>query len=159
VLWGRSDGWTGSQSPFLASPPDLGMALGHRETHPTSVTTTPQEDCALHGEQSRALELALCAAEGHGWHVPSAGSGHQGVIRFGKESVDAVVVDRNDGGGEGALITAELKRCRPEVPVVLLTTDEDGLANGATEQANVVIARSQVASMLVHALRASLGTH
>ena len=72
----------------------------------------------------------------------SVGSGHQGVIRFGKEAVDAVVADGNDGGVEGALITAELKRLRPEVPVVILTTDEDRLANGATEQANVVIARS-----------------
>ena len=70
-----------------------------------------------------------------------------------------VVVDRNDGSGEGALSTAELKGLRPEVPVVILTTDEDGLANGATEQANVVIARSQVASMLVHALRARLGKY
>lgn len=51
----------------------------------------------------------------HGWNVLSSGSGHQGVIRFSQEEVDAVVVDLN-GGAEAALITGELKRLRPEIP-------------------------------------------
>jgi DNA-binding NtrC family response regulator len=89
------------------------------------------------GNNPVPLNVRCALLREDGWNVLSVGRGHQGVIRFSKEAVDAVVVDRNDGGGEGALIAAELKRWRPEVPVVILTTDEDRLANGATEQANV----------------------
>jgi CheY-like chemotaxis protein len=110
------------------------------------------------GNNPVPLNLRCALLRECGWNVQSAGSGHQGVIWFGKEAVDAVVVDLNDGGVEGALITAELKRLRPEVPVVMLASDEGSLATGATEQANVVIARSQEASTLVGALRALLGT-
>ena len=108
------------------------------------------------GNNPVPLNLRCALLREAGWNVLSAGSGHQGVIRFGKETVDAVVVDLNDGGIEGALITAELKRLRPAVPVVILTTDENSLANGATEQANVVLPRAQEASMLVDAPRALL---
>jgi DNA-binding NtrC family response regulator len=41
--------------------------------------------------------------------------------------VNAVVVDLNDDGSEAALIIAELKRSRPEVPVILMK-GEHGLA-------------------------------
>jgi len=75
------------------------------------------------------LNLRCSLLKEHGWNVLSAGSGHEGVIRFGQEAVDAVVVDLDDDGAEAALITGELKRLRPEVPVIILVTDAEGLAN------------------------------
>jgi len=88
-----------------------------------------------------------------GWNVLSAGSGHEGVIRFGQEAIDAVVVDLNNGGAEAALITGELKRLRPEVPVVVLLSDDNSFPNGATQQANVVLPKSREGSTLVDALQ------
>jgi len=102
------------------------------------------------------LNLRCSLLKEHGWNVLSSGSGHEGVIRFSQEAVDAVVVDLNGSGDESALITGELKRLHPEVPVIVLVTAGRNLADGATQQANVVIPKSQEASMLVGALRALL---
>jgi DNA-binding NarL/FixJ family response regulator len=67
--------------------------------------------------------------------------------------VDVVVVDLDDDGTEAALITGELKRVRPEVPVIILVTDEKALANGATQEASAVVMKSQEADPLIEALR------
>ena len=64
-----------------------------------------------------------------------------------------MVVDLNDDGSEAALIIGELKRLRPEVPVIMLVTDEKLLAPGATQQANAVIMKSQEDHSLIGALR------
>lgn len=92
----------------------------------------------------------------HSWSVLTSGSGHEGIIRFGREEVDAVVVDLNGGGAESALITAELKRLRPDVPVITLVTEGKALPKEATQQATVVIVKSQEADKLVDALKALL---
>lgn len=102
------------------------------------------------------LNLRCSLLKEHGWNVLSAGSGHEGVIRFGQEAVDAVVVDLDDDGAEAALITGELKRLRPEVPVIILVTDAEGLANGATQQASAVVMKSREARALLDTLRALL---
>ncbi|HEY6372853.1 MAG TPA: hypothetical protein VIX37_19910 [Candidatus Sulfotelmatobacter sp.] len=91
----------------------------------------------------------------HGWNVLTSGNGHEGVIRFAQEVVDAAVVDLN-GDAESALITGELKRLRPEAPVIIPVTVGRNLANGATQQANMVIVKSHEASLLVDRRRAAL---
>ena len=70
--------------------------------------------------------------------------------------MDAVVVDLDDDGSEAALIIGELKRLRPEVPVIMLATDEKLLAPGATQQADAVIMKSQEDRSLIDALRVFL---
>ena len=99
------------------------------------------------------LNLRSSLLKEHGWNVLSSGSGHEGVIRFAQEAVDAVVIDLN-GGDESALITGEIKRLRPEVPVILLVMAATKPGDGATQQANLVISKSQESVLLVSALRA-----
>ena len=89
----------------------------------------------------------------HGWNVLSSGSGFEGVLQFSRQSVDAVVVDLDDDGTEAALIIGELKRLRPEVPVIMLASDEKLLAPGATKQADAVIIKSHEEHSLIDALR------
>ena len=100
------------------------------------------------------LNLRCAALKEHGWRVFSSGSGHEGVIRFGQEVVDAVVIDLNHDGSESALITGELKRIRPEVPVVILVNDAKDLADGAIKQASAVIRKSEDANKLIETLEA-----
>ena len=102
------------------------------------------------------LNLRCSLLKEHGWNVLSSGSGHEGVIRFGQEVVDVVVVDLDDDGTEAALITGELKRLRPEVPVIILVGEVEALANGATQQADRVVVKSQEAHRLIDALKAVL---
>jgi CheY-like chemotaxis protein len=105
------------------------------------------------GNDPVSLNLRCSLLKEHGWNALSAGSGHEGVIRFGQETVDAVVIDLDDDGAEAALIAGELKRLRPEVPIVIVVTDERELANGATQQASSVVVKSQEAHTLVQVLR------
>ena len=51
------------------------------------------------------------------------------------------------------MIIGELKRLRPEVPVIMLASDEKLLAPGATKQADAVIIKSHEEHSLIDALR------
>ena len=99
------------------------------------------------------LNLRCSLLKEHGWHVNSAGSGHEGVIRFGQGRVDAVILDLNDDGAECALITGELKRLNPTVPVVMLVVEGRVLAEGATAQADSVVIKSDEIGSLLAALK------
>jgi DNA-binding NtrC family response regulator len=88
----------------------------------------------------------------HGWRVLSSGNAHEGVLRFGQEQVNTVIVDLNDDGTEAALIIGELKRLRPGVPVILMK-GENVLASGATQQASAVVLKSQESVDLIKAIK------
>jgi DNA-binding response OmpR family regulator len=120
------------------------------------VTKRSRSSILCIGNDPVHLNLRCALLKEHGWNVLSSGSGHEGVIRFSQESVDAVVVDLNGDGAEAALITGELKRLRPEMPVIMLVAGAETLADGATQQANAVVVKSQEARMLIDALRALL---
>jgi len=99
------------------------------------------------------LNLRCALLREHGWRVLSSGSGHDGVTRFGQETVDAVVLDLNHDGSESALIAAELKRQRPTVPILMLVRDTNALAQDATAQADAVVLKSEEGKTLHQALR------
>jgi CheY-like chemotaxis protein len=99
------------------------------------------------------LNLRCALLREHGWSVLSSGTGHDGIIRFGQEEVDAVVLDLNHDGSESALIAAELKRQSPAVPVIMLIGDANTLAPGATAQADAVVLKSEEAKALHGALQ------
>lgn len=103
------------------------------------------------------LNLRCSLLRKHGWKVLSSGNGHEGVLLFGQEVVSAVVVDLGDDGSEAALIIGELKRLRPEVPVILLK-DEKILVPGATQQVSAVVLKSRESVELIKALKAVLST-
>jgi DNA-binding response OmpR family regulator len=90
-----------------------------------------------------------------GWRVLSSSSGHDGILRFTAELVDVVVVDLNGDGSEGALIAGELKRIRPKVPVIILVTEGQTLAEGALASADAVVLRSDHLQNLLKVLEAS----
>jgi DNA-binding response OmpR family regulator len=110
------------------------------------------------GNDPVALNIRCHSLKEHGWHVLSSGSAHEGIIRFGQESVDAVVVDLNSDGVESALVTGELKRLRSAVPVILLVEERNKLADGATVVADAVVAKSEQVRVLIGVLRTLLGT-
>ena len=120
------------------------------------VTTQHRSDVLCIGNDAVRLNLRCSNLRKHGWNVLSSGSGFEGVLQFSRQRVDAVVVDLDDDGTEAALIIGELKRLRPEVPVIMLATDEKLLAPGATQLADAVIMKSQEDRSLIDALRVFL---
>lgn len=99
------------------------------------------------------LNLRCALLKEHGWHVHSAGSGHEGVIRFGQGRVDAVILDLNDDGAECALIAGEIKRLRPGVPLIMVVVRGKVLAEGATKQADAVVEKQDEIQSLLAALK------
>jgi len=128
----------------------------HREDREDAVVQQRNKSVLCIGNDPLSLNLRCALLKEHGWNVFSSGSGYEGVIRFGQEAVDAVVIDLNDDGAEAALIAGELKRLRPGVPVVILVPDGRTLMNGATQQANAVVEKSREAAVLVDTLKALL---
>ena len=105
------------------------------------------------GNDPIRLNLRCALLKEHGWHVSSAGSGHEGVIRFGQGRVDAVILDLNDDGAESALIAGEIKRLRPGVPLIMLVVPGRVLAEGATKQADAAVEKQDEIEGLLAALK------
>lgn len=104
------------------------------------------------------LNLRCALLREHGWRVLSSGTGHDGITRFGQETVDVVVLDLDHDGSESALIAAEMKRQRPAVPILMLVGDASTLAPGATAQADAVVLKSEETQTLHGALRSLVKT-
>jgi len=102
------------------------------------------------------LNLRCSLLREYGWNVLSSGSGHEGVIRFGQEQVDAVVLDLRGDGSESALIASELKRQRLAVPVIMLVAAREALVPGATEQADAVLLKASESRELHKTLKSLL---
>ena len=105
------------------------------------------------GNDPLNLNLRCAALKECGWNVVVAGGGHEGVFRFAEGKVDVVAIDLNNDGSEAALITAELRRQRPQVPIVILVTDPKALAEGATQQADAVLLKEDEARLLDQTLK------
>jgi len=105
------------------------------------------------GSDPLNLNLRSALLKDCGWNVIAAGRGHEGVFRFSEGNVHAVAIDLDDDGSEAALITAELKRLRPHVPVIMIVTDPKTLAEGATQQADVVLLKADEARLLHETLK------
>jgi CheY-like chemotaxis protein len=104
------------------------------------------------GSEPVSLNLRCSLLSGKGWAVSAAGSGHEGVLRFERQPVDAVVVDLDDTGIESALIISALKKIRPDVATILLVADPAKLAAGAASQADAVLAKFEESSRLADIL-------
>jgi len=107
------------------------------------------------GSEAISLHRRCSFLRDHGWRVLSSSSGHEGIFRFTAELVDVVVIDLNGDGSEGALIAGELKRLKPNVPVIILVAEGEPLAEGALASADAVVRRSDQHEELLKALEAS----
>jgi|SRR5208282_6162424 CheY-like chemotaxis protein len=100
------------------------------------------------------LNLRCTFLKRSGWRVLTATSGHEGIILCGQDPVDAVVLDLDEDGVEMALITGELKRLHPNLPVLVLLAAGVELAPDATRQADAVILKHHETWVLPETLAA-----
>ena len=91
------------------------------------------------GDEAVRLNLRCSFLKQHGWQVLSSGSAHEGVIRFSTEKVEAAIIDFGGDGAEIALITGELKRLHPKVPVIILAPEDKVLPDDIVQCADVIV--------------------
>jgi DNA-binding response OmpR family regulator len=111
------------------------------------------------GDEAVRLNLRCSFLKENGWLVLSSGTAHEGIIRFSEEEVDATILDFGSDGAEAALVAGELKRLRPQVPVIILGPDDTVLPKEVLECADVVVPVSDQSHLLsaLRSLQCDLG--
>lgn len=72
-------------------------------------------------DEKLGLRIRKIVLERAGYRVETAIDGPTGLSIFGSEKVDAVVLDYFMPGMNGGEVAAEMRRLRPEVPILLLS--------------------------------------
>jgi DNA-binding NtrC family response regulator len=85
--------------------------------------------------------VQLGLLEEHGYELVTAENGHEGLRLFMSRPVDAIVLEYHLGLLDGLTIASEIKRVRPELPVVMLA-DSVELPGGALKSIDAIAAKS-----------------
>lgn len=72
-------------------------------------------------DDAQGLMVRGLLLEHLGFHVLTEADGERGLRAFAENDVDAVVMDYQMPGMNGGDVAREMKRLRPEVPVVILS--------------------------------------
>jgi DNA-binding response OmpR family regulator len=107
------------------------------------------------GDEAIRLNRRCSFLKKHGWRVLTSGAAHEGIIRFSEEQVDVTILDFASDGVQAALVAGELKRLRPQVPVIMLVPDDPALPEDVLQCADVAVPVSDP-SHLLNALKSLL---
>lgn len=72
-------------------------------------------------DEAIGLRVRKIMLESRGFHVLTANDGQQGIEVFESNPVDLVVLDYYMPGLNGGEVAAEMRRRRPEVPIIFLS--------------------------------------
>ncbi len=89
----------------------------------------------------------LSLLEQNGYELVTATNGREGLRLFMSRHVDAIVLEYHLGLLDGLVIAGEIKRVRPEVPIVMLT-DHLELPDGALKSVDALVTKSDGAHFL-----------
>ncbi len=99
-------------------------------------------------DEKIGLRVRKILLENHGFKVLTANSGEQGLSLFDEQSIDLVVLDYYMPGLNGGDVAAEMRRRRPEVPIVFLSA-YFSLPAAALELANGFITKGDPPNVLI----------
>ncbi len=99
-------------------------------------------------DEKIGLRVRKIMLEGHGFKVLTATSGEQGLSMIDKHQVDLVVLDYYMPGMNGGDVAAELRRRKPELPIVFLSA-YFSLPPAALELANAFITKGDPPDVLI----------
>jgi DNA-binding response OmpR family regulator len=83
----------------------------------------------------------------NGYELLTATNGHEGLRLFASQPVDAIVLEYHLGLLDGSVIAAEIKKLRPELPIVMLADDLE-LPDGALKSVDALVTKSDGAHFL-----------
>ena len=90
----------------------------------------------------------LSLLQENGYELVTATNGHDGLRLFMSRPVDAIVLDYHLGLLNGAVVAAEIKQIKPQVPIVMLI-DSLELPEGALKSADALVTKSDGAHFLL----------
>lgn len=100
----------------------------------------PQRTVLCVDDERIGLRVRKIMLESHGFNVLTASDGREGIAVFDKNHVDLVVLDYFMPGMNGGDVAAELRKRRPDVPIIFLSA-YFSLPPEALELANAFITK------------------
>jgi len=94
------------------------------------------------------LRVRKIMLESHGFNVLTASDGRQGLAVFQQNAVDLVVLDYFMPDMNGGAVAAELRKLRPDVPIIFLSA-YFSLPPEALELANAFITKGDPPDALI----------
>jgi CheY-like chemotaxis protein len=93
----------------------------------------------------------------NGYQVLTATSGHEGLRLFMTRHVDAIVLEYHLGFLDGGVVAAEIKKTRPQIPILMMLDHLD-VPEGALRNVDMVVAKYDGDHFLLSAIRSVLET-
>ena len=81
----------------------------------------PQREILCIDDDAQSLKVRTMILQTLGYQVWSESGGKDGLRAFGEHRPDAVILDYEMPGMNGGEVAIEMKRLRPEVPVMILS--------------------------------------
>ncbi len=109
------------------------------------------------GTDRVVLVLRAWNLKAMGYRVLNASDAFEAVKLATRRGVDAVVLDLHGNHAEVALVATQIKRCRPQMPTILLA-EETARLDRIRELADALVPKRDNLGMLITALEGVLGT-
>lgn len=93
----------------------------------------------------------------NGYELVTATNGHDGLRLFMSRPVDAIVLEYQLGLLDGAVIAAEIKQVKPQVPIVMVAEDVE-LPEDALKSVDALVAKSDGPQFLLATVHFVLST-
>jgi CheY-like chemotaxis protein len=99
-------------------------------------------------DEAIGLRVRKIMLENHGYQVITARDGQEGIALFDQHEIDLVVLDFYMPGLNGGEVAAELRRRRPDVPIIFLSA-YFSLPSDALEMADAFITKGEPPEVLI----------
>ncbi len=103
-------------------------------------------------DEKIGLRVRKIMLENHGFRVLTANSGQQGLSMFDDHHIDLVVLDYYMPDLNGGDVAAEMRRRRPDVPIIFLSA-YFSLPPAALELANAFITKGDPPDVLIEKIQ------
>src|ERR1700674_4146682 len=97
----------------------------------------------------------LSLLQEHGYELITATNGSDGLRLFMSQSVDAIVLDYQLGLLDGGVVAAEIKKVKPQLPIVMIAEDVE-LPHDALQSVDALVAKSDGPDFLLASVRSVL---
>lgn len=89
----------------------------------------------------------LSLLQENGYKLVTATNGSEGLRLLMKRSVDAIVIEYHLGLLDGAVVASEIKKAKPQIPIVMLA-DHLELPDGALKSVDALVTKADGAHFL-----------